>query len=319
MKKLLLAVLLSSLVTGASADGGTVGGQLENDYFGAGTDRHYSNGTRLFYRGAAGDSASWLKALAQWLPLVKESADSRLLVELGQSIYTPEDLTSSAPLPGERPYVGWLYTTLSALFQSDDSYSRVGLSLGLVGPGALAGSTQETIHGLLDMQHPEGWESQPSTRPAIAVLLDRFWRLVKPQDGDLIEVEVLPHAGMTVGTIKGEGRGGMLMRFGNKLNAQALPGAVAPGFAPHKADEEQGFAWSVFVDVGGRAVTHNAAVEGLEGEGPEAKALVGEMTTGVSMSWAGITVTYSRNWLGPEAKGETEGDSYGGFGLAFDF
>jgi len=318
-----LAVLVTLAAEPAAAEEpvGRFTFTLENDRFAADTDRHYSHGTRLSYLTAPGSVPTWLNMLAGVLPLVDEGEELRLLFEAGQSIFTPEDLAAATPPPGERPYVGWLYAGLSAVLESERTLDRVGLLLGVLGPGALAGPTQKTVHGLFDMQQPEGWASQPGSRPGFVLLLDRFWRLVAAEPAEGVELELLPHAGLALGNVFTQAGAGLLLRFGSHLAAEPLPAAIAPGLAPGGAREadDGSFRWSLFLDLAGRAVAHNLAVEGLEGEGPEAVPLVGELSAGLTLSYGGVSVTYARTLRSAEAEDQAEADAFGGLSISFDF
>jgi hypothetical protein len=294
---------------------------LENDRLAGDTDRHYTNGVKLSWMGEAGPLPQWMAGLADLLPLVEGGESLRWLVEVGQSMFTPEDLTAGAPRDGERPYVGWLYAGASALIEDEHSLDRVGLLLGVLGPGAAAGSTQGDVHGLFGMQDPKGWDSQPGSRPGFVFMLDRVWRYLATQPGQLVGIEILPHAGIALGNVYTQGAAGVLLRIGSDLASEALPAAVMPGLPPGAAREkgDGGFEWAVFLDLTGRAVGHNVTVEGLEGEGPDARPLVGEATAGVTLSWAGVSVTYAQTLRSPEAEGQEEADSFGNISIGLDF
>lgn len=301
--------------------GGRLVVTLENDILGSGTDRNYTNGLRLLWLGEAGAVPEWLNRLAGILPLVHEGSSSRLVLELGQSIFTPESLDAMRPPEGQRPYAGWLYLGLSALLEDETQISRLGILAGVLGPLAGAGSTQSAVHGWLGMEHPNGWDSQPGSRPGFQVLLDRFWKLVQAEPADAIELEILPHAGVAVGNVYDQASGGVLIRFGGDLGQQPLPSSIAPGLAPGGAAraEDGGFHWSFFIDLTGRAVAHNVLVSGLDGAGPEANWLVGDVTAGLTITYAGISITYARTLRTPEAATQESPDSFGGVSISVDF
>src|SRR5690349_8815106 len=86
---------------------------LENDLFSPhplgreAPDYDYTAGTRL----------SWASPRTEWwakhLGAAGDSARVRTVWEVGQEIYTPRN-DAPAPLPGERPYAGWLYGSVTA-------------------------------------------------------------------------------------------------------------------------------------------------------------------------------------------------------------
>lgn len=305
---------------GGDAPGERVTITLENDRFAGDRDKNYTNGARLSWMSAPAVAPGWLNELAAALPFVGEAEAVRLMIELGQSMFTPETLAAEAPPPGERPYVGWLYVGLSALLEREDSLDRVGLLLGTLGPAAFAGPTQDGVHELLGMERPMGWDSQPDSRPGFVVLLDRFWKLVQAEPTHAIQFEMLPHAGLAAGNVFSHASAGVLFRIGSDLAREALPAAIAPGLAPAGASraDDGGFRWSLFVDFSGKAVANNVTVEGLEGEGPNANPLVGDVTAGLTLSWGGLSLTYARTLRSAEAEGQ-EGDSFGGISIGLDF
>ncbi|HKY95968.1 MAG TPA: lipid A deacylase LpxR family protein [Kiloniellales bacterium] len=294
---------------------------LENDRFAGDTDRNYTNGLKFAWMGEAGPVPQWMQTVVGLLPLVETGQSLRWMVEVGQSIFTPETLSTETPPSGERPYVGWLYAGASALVEDEHTLDRIGLLLGVLGPGAGAGSTQGDVHGLFGMEDPQGWDSQPDTRPGIVFMLDRVWRYLATQPNQLVGLEILPHAGMALGNVYTQGAAGVLLRIGSDLMSQPLPSAVMPGLPPGPARESSDgdFAWSLFLDLTGRAVGHNVTVEGLDGEGPDARPLVGEATAGLTLSWAGISVTYAQTLRTAEAEGQDEADNFGGFTIGLDF
>jgi len=294
---------------------------LENDRFARDTDRNYSSGLKFAWMGEAGPVPAWMAKLADLLPVVQSGGSLRWLVEAGQSIFTPETLSTEAPPDGERPYVGWLYAGASALIEDEHTLDRVGLLLGVLGPGAGAGSMQGGVHDFLGMEDPQGWDSQPGSRPGFVFLLDRVWHFLATRPGQLVGLELLPHTGLALGNVYTQGAAGVMLRIGSDLLSEPLPSAVMPGLPPGPARQEKdgGFEWTMFLDLTGRAVAHNATVSGLNGEGPDANPLVGEATAGITLSWGGVSLTYAQTLRTAEAEGQDGADNFGGFTIGLDF
>ena len=89
--------------------------QFENDFFGGGTDRHFTHGTRIE---CLTEPISWITSAADKLPwFTSERAQerpgdplqARASFSIGQSIYTPEDTSATELIEDDRPYAGWLY------------------------------------------------------------------------------------------------------------------------------------------------------------------------------------------------------------------
>ena len=111
---------------------------IENDVFAPTSKGHsdddYSNGVRFEYL-----------------------MDNKFGLALGQSMYTPADLTIAEDQPGERQYAGYLYL--------EGSYRRTptefgAIQLGFIGDNSLAEETQKTIHDWIGSREPKGWDNQ---------------------------------------------------------------------------------------------------------------------------------------------------------------
>src|SRR5690606_39181953 len=92
---------------------------LENDVF-AGTDMNYTNGAHFLWDftdaatfSTIGSLPEWAEKIAEKTPL--EGGDSLAKgasIALGQSIFTPSDISRSDLIEADRPYAGWTYLNL---------------------------------------------------------------------------------------------------------------------------------------------------------------------------------------------------------------
>jgi hypothetical protein len=147
---------------------------LDNDLFGPhrigyrAPDYEYTAGTRL----------SWRSAGTRWwaapLGLAPDSAGGarrlRTTWEAGQEIYTPRH-DAPEPLPGERPYAGWLYGSVTAEETRPGLRRAATLQLGATGPPSLAAPVQREIHRLGGFEPPEGWAHQLAFEPGVVLRL----------------------------------------------------------------------------------------------------------------------------------------------------
>src|SRR6201995_4451940 len=105
-----LAAILAAMPTTAFAapDNGTLNIQVENDYFSPDNrDRHYSNGIRFDWlpTPSGPDDEGMIERMARSLPFIGSfDSNERVGWSLGQSIYTPQNLKATQPLPNDRPY-----------------------------------------------------------------------------------------------------------------------------------------------------------------------------------------------------------------------
>lgn len=156
----------------------------ENNNFVVNEDRHYVNGLNLAYLSQAlGSDRGWVNSAAvsveNGLPLLfadaEQERDRRFgWTILGQQIFTPTSRTSSTPDPRDRPYAGWLYTSLS-LFQ-DSGRRRLDdltATIGVVGPAALGEEVQNGFHQVFAFGLAQGWSHQLKNEPGLLLAYSR--------------------------------------------------------------------------------------------------------------------------------------------------
>jgi hypothetical protein len=132
--------------------------QFENDFFGGGTDRHFSHGTRIE---CLTNPIQWMTDAADKLPWFhsgrarnspKDDLKARASLSLGQNIFTPEDTIATQLIPEDRPYAGWLYLGFGLVAnQGTQRYDKLELEIGVVG---LLRRGCRIWHSLLGLQVP---------------------------------------------------------------------------------------------------------------------------------------------------------------------
>src|SRR5262245_47317799 len=77
---------------------------LDNDAL-TGNDRHYTSGARVQYQSQDDALYDWTRSLSRFVPaLGYEIQAEKWGVEVGQQIFTPEDLHTAALIKNDRPY-----------------------------------------------------------------------------------------------------------------------------------------------------------------------------------------------------------------------
>ncbi|MDA0786860.1 MAG: lipid A deacylase LpxR family protein, partial [Proteobacteria bacterium] len=158
----LVAWPLAITAAAAQAPKDTYSVQWENDRFSK-TDRHYTNGFRLSWvSGARDGDPAWVKDVLEMLYPFASLRQGRVGAALGQSMFTPEDKTTTALVPTDRPYAGWLYGAISVHAETrrvvpanpsapaagTNMLDTVELNIGVVGPWSLARQAQDKFHDL---------------------------------------------------------------------------------------------------------------------------------------------------------------------------
>lgn len=175
----------------AEEDRGTFSILIENDRM-VNTDRHYTHGTRLSWLSPADDVPDWARDVAGHVPLFAKQRSLRIGYGLGQSIFTPEDTSSRALIPKDRPYAGWLYVSLSLVADTGRRLDSLELDLGIVGPAALGQDVQNNFHDLIGVGRSNGWGRQLDNEPGLVLYCERKWRKLKEFSAHGLGVDVTP-------------------------------------------------------------------------------------------------------------------------------
>jgi lipid A 3-O-deacylase len=172
---------------------------LDNDYFlffrppDRRPDDNYTQGARIIF-----DFAS-VPTHARRLCKSGRPCASRL--EFGQQMYTPVD-DSADPIPGERPYAGWLYVRGGISSATDGMRQTIDAVIGVTGPASLAEQTQEAFHKLIPgFRRPLGWKSQLPTEPDFGVGITREI-FIAPSGALRDWMDLVPNLNATVGTLR---------------------------------------------------------------------------------------------------------------------
>lgn len=185
---------------------------------------------------------------------------------IGQSIFTPDHVSSPVRAPGDRPFGGWLYTGFNAAQEVKgtqlDSFEVLVGAVG--GSASLAFEVQNGFHRLLgEKQITRSYELK--NEPGILVSWDRRW-MFGVESGDKWGVDVVPSVGLTVGNVFTYASVGALARVGRSLQTSWGPAIVRPSvsgtsfISPDPTGPYLGFA--LFGGVQGRAVAHNVFLDG---------------------------------------------------------
>ncbi len=161
MKKILLSLLLLVFTAVKAQQNDHYNYEIEvghdNDFLiiYTGTDRYYTYGINMAFRWRDKESHLGNK-------LFKQPIKSYSEVKLNVEAYTPDYLSDGSPDPNaERPYAGWSYVNYSNVMAFEDAFLRLGLDMGVLGPGSQADDIQNWFHreitGDVELQ---GWENQ---------------------------------------------------------------------------------------------------------------------------------------------------------------
>jgi lipid A 3-O-deacylase len=302
--------------------------QLENDFFGGGTDRHFTHGTRL---GCLTKPIKWMTDAADKLPwfnserAFKESGDrlqARAGISVGQSIYTPEDITVRELINEDRPYAGWLYLGFGLVAnQGSKRYDKLELDVGVVGPWSFAEEVQRNWHEFFALDHPNGWQHQLHNELGVALFYEQARRLSKKKLVHGFEFDVIPHFGGSVGNVSIHAATGLTLRLGRDLEEDFGPPRIRPslpggGYFRSKT----GFNWYIFAGMEGRGVLHNIFLDGntfSESHSVHKKPFVGDAQIGIAFQVHRVRISYTQIYRTREYKGQDTADQFGALSISY--
>ncbi len=302
---------------------GTVSFVLENDLF-YNIDRHYTNGVRFSWVPRREVSApGWAVKLAGFLPWFPEESEICHGYALGQSMFTPGDITVVNPPEDERPYAGWLYGTIGLAAVSGKQLDQITLSVGIVGPASLAEESQKFVHEVIGSDEPRGWDTQLGNEPGFVLAWQRGWRVCAVPARSGLRLDFTPHVGAAVGNVFTYGNAGLTMRFGKNLPDDFGPPRIQPGM-PGSGDFSvaSSFRWYLFAGVEGRAVARNIFLDGntfRDSRSVDKEPLVGDLQFGIVLDWPAVRLSYTHVLRTREFKTQDGRDDFGAMSVSVKY
>jgi lipid A 3-O-deacylase len=301
---------------------GTLTFSTENDLFGGGTDRYYTNGFQFAWRSPSADLPRPLAWLNDQLDWVLGPGTLRWGLSFGQSIYTPEDTTRYNPDPRDRPYAGYLYGGV-ALNRTTELTSRsIELQLGVVGPSALGEWVQNNYHDIFNIRNTNGWDYQLKDEPAVTAIYDQKWRLPL---GNIfgLQAEAIPSFTLSAGNVQTYAAAGGLVRVGQGLESDFGPPRIRPALAgTNWIQPERDFSWYVFAGVDGRAVARDIFLDGntwRDSRSVDKRPFVGDFQVGAAVIWRGVRFALTQVWRSEEFYGQDGRQKFGSISVSFRF
>lgn len=149
--------------------------QIDNDEMG-GTDRHYTGGVRI---ACVTLPPQYVRDLILSEPDPGAITHNRMTYAIGQSLFTPDDISQSDSIDDDQPYAGWLYLGFgveSEVIPKTDHLrylDNIELQLGVIGPLSGAEQVQRIGHDLTNATDPRGWGNQLDNEPGINFFYSR--------------------------------------------------------------------------------------------------------------------------------------------------
>ncbi|MBL9187074.1 MAG: lipid A deacylase LpxR family protein [Opitutaceae bacterium] len=299
---------------------------FENDTF-AGTDRHYTNGVKFSWLSAdltGWGQTGWRQAFLEALPFVNRSDGQKNIgFAFGQNIYTPNDVRVTNPDPTDRPYAGWSYLELAFVSKTLNVADTFALQAGVIGPHSLAEDSQRIVHQWNGSVRPRGWDYQLRDEIGVNLAYERRWRLYGRALVQTLGVDLVPHAGVSLGNVQTYANAGGTLRLGLNLPSDfgvqlARPGSVGGGptddLDPRVA-LDRNLSLFVFGAADGRAVARDIFLDGntfRASRSVDKEPFVADLTAGVGLIAGPWQLTYTQVWRTKEFK--TQRNNWTNFG-----
>jgi lipid A 3-O-deacylase len=299
---------------------------FENDAF-TGTDEHYTNGLKFSWLSADladWGQTGWRKQTIEMLPFInRPEGEKNIGLAFGQNIYTPRNIAVTNPDPLDRPYAGWSYLELAFVSKTVDVSDTISLQVGIVGPHSLSEDSQRIVHKWAGSARPRGWDYQLRDEIGVNLIYERRWRLYGRALYQTLGIDLVPHAGVSLGNVQTYANGGGTVRLGINLpsdfgvqlaRAGSLGGSPTDDLDPRVA-LNRNFSVFVFGAADGRAVAHDIFLDGntfRDSRSVDKEHFVADLSAGVGLIAGRWQVTYTKVWRTKEFK--TQRGDYNNFG-----
>jgi lipid A 3-O-deacylase len=248
----------------------------------------------------------------------------------GQSVFTPEDTSSSDLVRNDRPYAGWVYGGISVHADtrrtgsnpSPDTLDTVELDIGIVDPYALGRQVQNGVHELIGVAASNGWGHQLDNEPGVMLIGERRWR-PSPWRALGLELDVIPHIGGSLGSVMSFASAGAMFRVGQDLNIDYGPPLIRPSLSGLASVERTAdFVWYVFAGAQARVVAHDIFLDGntfSSSHSVDKKRLVGDFQLGAAIIYHGARLAITQVFRTREFEGQRQADRFGSVSLSIPF
>jgi len=241
---------------------------LENDVF-AGEDDGYTNGLALFY--SRGQLSRFTPAYTllpiQWLPGNRfintgRNRDRSIAFGVYQAIQTPKNITEKTAQYDDVPYAGLLAFETQLLSVSKTGQERLTLTVGVVGPWANAGRTQESVHAIIGGDQPQGWDHQIDNEIVASLEMGRGKQVMSSNFDHRIETDISVFGNLALGNLHSFASATMVARFGQNLTPSFPTAPVAPKPQTSPFAFSRGSGWAVFASLSSTLIANQILTEG---------------------------------------------------------
>jgi lipid A 3-O-deacylase len=305
----MLAITVLSLPAGAQDDSGWALRHLiaENDdvfplFAGGPSDRFYTHGARfIFGKRVFEISRTDRAALPAWTRFAARRCANCSIYptfSIGQEAYTPQNIESPDPQPGEHPWGAWLYGSLGATIDTPSgARHEYEMQLGVTGERAGVQELQDFWHRLINRPKAAGWDNQLGGDIGLNGYYGYRDIWLRSDQSSRVHWDFGPTIEAALGTMRTHASFGGIARIGRHAGFMLDPiveGPVERPLRPVRFDQVRIYG---FLGANVRLVGHNYFLEGsLFHDDPytvERKNVVREFVVGVKARYRGWAMSYT--------------------------
>jgi hypothetical protein len=299
--------------------------QFENDFFTRSGDRYYTHGSQASGL-VMGETPEWLDSIAQVIPGYESDGKIRgTNYTLGQQIFTPDDTVSTELVQNDRPYAGYYFFSVALLSRINhtdlfDTGNLLEFTLGVVGPASMGEDTQTSVHDLLDIESPRGWDNQLHNELGLGLSYSRMWKYVYPMS-ETLEFGLGPQLTASLGNVYTYAATGVMFRLGTQLRNDFAPPSVRPGFPGTPLFHTgSGYSWYLYAGFEGRLVGRNIFLDGntfRDSHSVDKEQWVGDYQYGLVFRIKRVRIAFTNVYRTREYTTQQDNTQYGAVNVSF--
>lgn len=306
---------------------------LDNDIL-ASSDDDYTNGFQTGWVSGYLDSYSdgpmpnFLAQRLDQLAVLGRGRQRFISHSVSHRIFTPGDTKTTQFVPGDIPYSGMLFGTMTAGAQDAKKMHAFSLHYGVAGPAALGEQVQNGFHSIIGSEKVNGWDNQIGNELLLNLNYEHRRRLAAFEFGNGVRADVLGQVGGAIGNLISMGTLGVGGRIGWGLQDDfAIPpqffGDETIGSRPYtKGNSSRGF-W-LFALINGSAIGNAIFWDGntfRDSPSVDYDTLIGRAYVGAVKRFEHWSFSFSiakttAPWENPKDKST---QTYGRFSLAYSY
>ena len=300
---------------------------IENDKFGSGYDRDYTNGLRITWFNVGAEQPFYADWIDRLVPTFDANKTTSTYLSFGHNLYTPSDIDRSTLDVRDRPYAAFLYGSAGISTITDRHMDDVELTLGWIGPSAQGEFIQDKFHRLIHADYqPHGWKYQLRDEPGVILSWERSWPGWYTADfGKNLHARFAPHGGVTLGNVYTYANAGFTIDLTpSNLRWQTQPVRVRPAIPGSGYFEyTDGHGWMTYLGYDARLMAHNIFLDGntwKDSHHVKRRPFVHDLALGAAYNHKNFRISYTVNWRSREFKSPlTKSSSFGAVSVGYRF